>query len=447
MTENSKRRVLYQSFTDPAHHGAYLARLDTYLKRIASPGIQFEIRGMRPADVDAGRLGELRCGVQSVAGVIEAEREGFDAVLIGHFQDAALYEAKTAVDIPVVGYGEAAMLQATLLGSRIGILTIDRAHLAWKREQIRRYGLESRVVGIRSIEMTPAEAARAFDDRASYEAIRERYLAEAERLVADHDVDVVLSAGGLFGLLSADDPELQLEGVAFANSTLLAVKQLEASLAIHDASSSGRSRTFAKATPRIVDEFTALVEAGSVAFDAAQYKAERAQEQPVPTQPALSYTASATADGNGRNGRVRTSDGALDVELRIPEALGGKGGGSNPEQLIASGYAGCFMSALDSEARKARLKLVEPSVNARVTIAMGENGFELSAHLTANLPGLDRADAAALVEAAHKRCPVSKALKGGTSIRIDFDTALGSGDGPSAAGSEAAEAGALTGAS
>lgn len=416
-------RVLYQSFTDPANHRAYLTRLDAHLKKIASPDIEFEIRGIRPPDTDPGRLSELRCGAQSLAGVIEAAEEGFDAVLIGHFQDPALYEARSAVSIPVVGYGEAAMTQATLLGSRIGILTIDRAHLPWNREQIRKYGLESKVVAVRSIQMTPEQAESAFDDPQVYAEIRGRYLQEAQRMVEQHDVDVVLSAGGLFGLLSADDSELQLDGVVFANSTLLAVKQLEASLAIHQLGTKSRSLTFAPATSRSVDEFKALVAPGSVAFSPGD--GEGAEAAAPAAAPAMSYTATAHADGNGRNGHVRTSDGLVDLDLRIPEALGGRGGGSNPEQLIASGYAGCFMSAIDSEARRARLTLKNPSVTARVTIGGKLGEFALSAHLTAHLPGLGEQEAQALVEAAHTRCPVSKALRGGTPVRFDFDTTTG----------------------
>ena len=81
-------RTLYQSFTDPLCHSPYLNRLAAYLGSTASLGVNFEVRRMRPADTQLGGLSEQpRCGVQSLAGIIEAEREGFDGVLVGHFQD------------------------------------------------------------------------------------------------------------------------------------------------------------------------------------------------------------------------------------------------------------------------------------------------------------------------------------------------------------------------
>ncbi|MDO1484766.1 hydantoin racemase [Rhodococcus rhodochrous] len=172
MSAHAPVRILYQSYTDPALHQPYLSRLTDYLAGIAAPGVSFEVRGISPADTQLGRLSELRCSVQSIAGIVEAEREGFDAVLVGHFQDAGLFEARTAVDIPVVGHGEASMHQACMLGGRVGIVSIDPVYLPWHHEQIRRYGLESRVVDVRCMQITPDEAVAAYDDPAGYEAIK-----------------------------------------------------------------------------------------------------------------------------------------------------------------------------------------------------------------------------------------------------------------------------------
>lgn len=137
----------------------------------------------------------------------------------------------------------------------------------------------------------------------------------------------------------------------------------------------------------------------------------------------MQYTAHATADGNGRNGRVRTDDGQIDIGLGIPPELGGAGGGSNPEQLFAAGYSGCFMSAVSSCARDRKVKLVDPSVSSAVTIAHGEDGFGLSVELTVTLPGVAAEQAHDIVRAAHQRCPYSKALRGNVpvSIRLAVD--------------------------
>ena len=133
----------------------------------------------------------------------------------------------------------------------------------------------------------------------------------------------------------------------------------------------------------------------------------------------MQYTAIATASGSGRNGQVRSDDGRVDLVLRIPTELGGAGGGSNPEQLFAAGYAGCFLSALDSVARQRRIKLVDASITAAVTIAHGEDGFGLAVRLTAHLPGLDSETATEMLTGAHARCPYSKAVRGNISVELE----------------------------
>lgn len=257
-------RILYQSFTDPAVHQPYLTRLTAYLRQIAAPGVTYEVRGISPADTQLGRLSELRCGVQSVAGIVEAAAEGFDAVLVGHFQDACLYEARTAVDIPVIGHGEASMLQACMLGGRIGLVTLDPVYLPWHREQIARYGLSARVVDVRAFRLTPDQAVAAYDDPLAYRSIKDTFVSLASTMVEESGVDVVMSAGGLFALLSADD-HVEVPGALVANPTLLAVRQAEASVSITRAAGTPVSRggTFARATQQAVDELLTLIKGTS----------------------------------------------------------------------------------------------------------------------------------------------------------------------------------------
>ena len=128
------------------------------------------------------------------------------------------------------------------------------------------------------------------------------------------------------------------------------------------------------------------------------------------------YTAVATATDGGRNGRTRTDDGKIDVQLSMPESLGGPGGdGSNPEQLFAAGYAACFANAMRSVARRdGREEAVAgATVTAEVDIgAIGGGRFGLAVRLIARVPALEQADAEDLVERAHERCPYSNATRG-----------------------------------
>jgi osmotically inducible protein OsmC len=131
------------------------------------------------------------------------------------------------------------------------------------------------------------------------------------------------------------------------------------------------------------------------------------------------YTSEATAWG-GREGRSASSDGNLDVQLVVPKELGGPGGpGTNPEQLFAAGYAGCFHSALKVVARGRKLDVSESAVTVRVGLGPDDSGgFGLTAEIEAELPGLDREEAMALVEAAHQVCPYSNATRGNVDVNL-----------------------------
>ena len=131
------------------------------------------------------------------------------------------------------------------------------------------------------------------------------------------------------------------------------------------------------------------------------------------------YTANATA--TNREGRVKSSDGNLDVALSIPKGLGGPGGsGTNPEQLFAGGYAACFGSALAHVARAKNIKTGPVHIHATVNIGPVGQGFGLSAELVAEIPELPRDQAQALLEAAHQVCPYSNATRGNIEVKISL---------------------------
>ncbi|MEV7609386.1 organic hydroperoxide resistance protein [Microbacterium sp. NPDC089320] len=131
------------------------------------------------------------------------------------------------------------------------------------------------------------------------------------------------------------------------------------------------------------------------------------------------YTAEALATGAGRNGRVTTGEGRVDLDLAIPKEMGGSGDGANPEQLFAAGYAACFHSALQTVARAQKVKITDSSVGARVQIGSnGEGGFGLAVQLEVVIPDLPPEQAQALADAAHQVCPYSNATRGNIDVEI-----------------------------
>jgi osmotically inducible protein OsmC len=134
------------------------------------------------------------------------------------------------------------------------------------------------------------------------------------------------------------------------------------------------------------------------------------------------YTAEATVEG-GREGHGKTSDGRLEVNLSIPEAVGGKGGqGTNPEELFAIGYAACFQSALLSVASGKKLDASGSRITSRVSLGpSGHGGFGLAVALDLHAPHLTAGQAADLMTSAHERCPYSVATRGNIEVSLSVD--------------------------
>lgn len=131
------------------------------------------------------------------------------------------------------------------------------------------------------------------------------------------------------------------------------------------------------------------------------------------------YSTQATATG-GRDGHAATKDGSLDVKLSTPKELGGGGTGNNPEQLFAAGYSACFLGAMKFVASQGGPK-VPDNANVTATVGMGprsEGGFGIDVELAVSLPGLDHAQAEALVEKAHQVCPYSNATRNNVPVRL-----------------------------
>jgi lipoyl-dependent peroxiredoxin len=127
------------------------------------------------------------------------------------------------------------------------------------------------------------------------------------------------------------------------------------------------------------------------------------------------YTARAHTTG-GRDGASKTDDGRLDVTLSSP---GTSGTGTNPEQLFAAGYSACFIGAMKAVAGKMKATLpADLAIDAEVDLGPIPNAYGIAARLNISLPGMDRAQAQALIDAAHQVCPYSNATRGNIDVKI-----------------------------
>jgi lipoyl-dependent peroxiredoxin len=128
------------------------------------------------------------------------------------------------------------------------------------------------------------------------------------------------------------------------------------------------------------------------------------------------YTAEATVTGGREKGHGKTTDGELDVQLRPPN----EGGGTNPEQLFAVGYAACFEGALGVAARRAKAEVGDASIDSKVSLITTEDrGFNVAVQLDVTLPQVQDAEAAKeIVAAAHQICPYSNATRGNVEVTL-----------------------------
>jgi osmotically inducible protein OsmC len=134
------------------------------------------------------------------------------------------------------------------------------------------------------------------------------------------------------------------------------------------------------------------------------------------------YTAEAHVTGGRVKGHGRTSDGALEVDLRAPTETGGEGGGTNPEQLFAVGYAACFESALAAVARRQKIETGDVEIDSKVMLVTGEErSFTIAVELAVTLPSVEDEAAVELVEAAHKVCPYSNATRGNIEVTLSVN--------------------------
>jgi Asp/Glu/hydantoin racemase len=247
-------RLWYQSYVDEENGRNYWVYLRAHLARLVDDGTKVEIHGITPHDSYPHPLMEWRCAREMIANAIRAEREGYDAVVVGHFQDAGLHEARSAVGIPVLGLGETTMLNACMLGERVGIVSLKHGYEPWFRRQIRTYGLESRIAGPFNLDVRPEVQAAAWTDADARTALFDGLRAQMRPIVAAGVEVLVPSGGGPMSLLSAMG---DVDGAPVVDGTAITVKTAEMMVKLGrlNGLSTSRAGAFRRAPPDVVEQF------------------------------------------------------------------------------------------------------------------------------------------------------------------------------------------------
>lgn len=249
-------KIWYQSYVDYENGKSYWEALGSHLATCLEPETQVDIRGITPFDSYAHPLVEFRCAREMICNAIQAEREGYDAFVVGHFQDAGLYEARAAVDIPVIALGEATMLYCCQLGQRIGIVTINPRFIPWFHHQIGKYGLKERITGVHAMSFEPGQILEAYTSEERAETVKQLFEEQARPLIAQ-GTDVLIPGGGIPMLLFSRFHDHQIDGAPVINGIPIAVKMAELAINLKRLTGQGVSRVsdYAKAPPEVIEEF------------------------------------------------------------------------------------------------------------------------------------------------------------------------------------------------
>jgi len=249
-------RVWYQSFVHPTEQAPYIERLQGFLNSAAAPGTVFEVHGLDPPDRHFHPLTEFRCAAQVIRHALEAERAGYDAFVIGHFQEPGLLEMRGVLDIPVIGLGEANLLTALSMGGKLGLVTIDPVFISWHERQVMAHGLDQRVVGVRAIKADLPGFMKAFTDDASYALVRESFVGQVRPLV-EQGAEVIIPAGGLPMLLFSREHPFLIDDAVVLNGIAVVAKAAEMAVALKRLTGTVVSRrgAYAKASSLCVEEF------------------------------------------------------------------------------------------------------------------------------------------------------------------------------------------------
>jgi allantoin racemase len=224
-------RIWHQSFTVLQNLGAYDEALRSHFRRVARPDTEIVMHGMHPGtyrtdypgeDIRHASLQYLH-GMQFVATAIQAQEKGYDAYAISTLPDPGLREIRSMLEIPVVGYGESAMLASCLLGRRFGVLVFIAELAPLLEDNVRRYGLGERFAGVRDVGFRFTDVLAAYADPAP---LIERFRTEARGVIAQ-GADVIIPGEAPLCVLLAANGVCEVDGVPVLDALSTWIKSAE----------------------------------------------------------------------------------------------------------------------------------------------------------------------------------------------------------------------------
>ncbi len=221
-------KLWYQSLVREAEKSPYGAILRKTIDQCVDPGTQVDIHGI---DHSSGfgvhyRFLEFQDMKEIIYNAIRAEKEGYDAFLIGNSSDAGIREAREMVNIPVLGLSETSMHIACMMGASFGLMTVSEKWTPRNIENVRRAGLESRLVGCWPLNSSPLELKKAMVDKVKRDAVMSLFM-EGARSLIQRGAEVIIPAGGDIIVFLAEDGIFEIDGAPVLNGIYELVKMGE----------------------------------------------------------------------------------------------------------------------------------------------------------------------------------------------------------------------------
>ncbi len=224
-------KIWHQSFTVMGNLPAYEATLRKHIDGIVRPDTEVVLHGMHPdtyateypgIDLRHNLLFDLHANQFVLAG-LAAQEQGFDVYAISTLPDPMLLDIRSALDIPVVGYGEASMLLSCMYGRKFGILTFIEEQLPFIEEKVASYGLADRFAGIRHVGFTFDDLLANFDDPAP--VIRQ--FEESARALIGDGADVIIPGEVPMGVTMATHGVRRVDDVPLLDGLAATMKMAE----------------------------------------------------------------------------------------------------------------------------------------------------------------------------------------------------------------------------
>ena len=248
-------KILYLSMSREKYSANYFPFLKDYVKRVAAPDTEIVIRGTRVGRVDSYRFFEALDHVSILDSVLEAEQAGFDAVAIGNMLDPGLREARSMVDIPVVGLGEISMLTACMMGARFGLVSVNRYMGGRFDDNVGRYGLRERMAALECMNLTPHELDACFSDEAARQNALDAFR-RASRACLDAGAEVIIPAGGRIVAFLNDNGIREVDDAPVLDGIASLITATESAVRLHAAMGTfvSRRRLYARAPEATIRE-------------------------------------------------------------------------------------------------------------------------------------------------------------------------------------------------